>query len=1025
MDSNLDSPGMGTVHIEEEYQSSTKDSDSSETSYWKNGVFRQIWIELQSRFFLLTVLISSFGIGLLFLGFAIGPTFFDYVLSTTTIILCFLMFTAFCFGESSAKGFFLTVGFGYLFVGINLIFGSAARNGALTGTGDSNIVVQFNICGRTFEVVSIFIGLIIANIRVRGWIPKVLTVVICIASQILMVSGIMRWKTFVRLVDETGEDTYPRTILENLFIGFFACLLILVIFRRPAFRPNVWVNLTLGLAFRLAQTIMAANIANFNGGPSYTVATTLRCFSFAFLFSSLGVATLRNPIKTMHHDTQKKTAALHIHQDMISWMIEQFPSIVVLLDNRGEICHLNRYAVKSLGLRSMRMSSTHFLRCFTFTDSEVCQMQLDELILSGDPNTQLSFRSFDGESRSIEWTIKVLRTDNEHLPELLAEEELKTFEESVQILCLGKDVTDKVTREMALVGAREEAIRLAHMKDTFVANISHELRTPLNCIIGVSDLVQQGENTSDVLQGMFVIIRTAANTLLGLINDLLDFAKLTQGQLKIVCQTLLLREFVENSCMALSVLFRDSDLGFGYRISSECPEYIVNDENRLRQILHNLLTNAIKYTNKGRVTLQVMMNQEKENEGQKTVAPSLRFIVTDSGQGIHPIELEALHERLFQGGQGNLKLGSGIGLNIVKQLLLLMGGDLMITSRHKEWTRAEFIVPVIMSSSNSDSSLTRSRAESMKNHSDSTSSMRDLNGKRSRRELVSLQSHKPLICVFLVDTYLTDLLVQSLSIDLGIETFGFHTVDDTNFFLRDTAPSKMAGTKTVWKRQLSIVVSQENAEKLDAEAMRRMNVESIVQIIIATSVTTDIDRKGCSIHEPIQLSILVRLLSRTRQRAATKSSENPPLPMINTLPLDEPPVVDVQTVHLNVLIVEDNKTNQRLMLDRLKNISYDFADDGSIAVQKFLEKAPERYDCILMDQQMPVLNGIEATEQIRSIETKRQLERTHIAALTANAQKEEEDKCYEAGMDDYITKPIGFRNHCWIARNTGSPSNYL
>jgi two-component system, sensor histidine kinase and response regulator len=121
-----------------------------------------------------------------------------------------------------------------------------------------------------------------------------------------------------------------------------------------------------------------------------------------------------------------------------------------------------------------------------------------------------------------------------------------------------------------------------------VANISHELRTPLNCIVGVTDLFQQTE-MSDSTSSMVVMTKTAANSLLSLINDLLDFAKLSQGQMQINYGTFGLREFLENSALALSVLCREANIEFGYEISKECPELIVADENRFRQVLHNLL----------------------------------------------------------------------------------------------------------------------------------------------------------------------------------------------------------------------------------------------------------------------------------------------------------------------------------------------------------------------------------------------------------------------------------------------------
>ncbi|PRP85892.1 sensory box histidine kinase/response regulator [Planoprotostelium fungivorum] len=996
---------------------------------WSKGSLSQIKSEMKKKTFYMGVLLSLVFTFSFFVFLPFGDRFFLYTLTNATAVVCFLMLVV--FGISPffyCEGFFLPMGIGYGFVGLNLIFARGASTGSLTGVADTNVFIQFNTVGRVFELISLFVGILLVQKRFRGWAPLFITLFIGFVVQALFVASIINWKSFSLMQDASGNKTLIRNVVENLTFCLFIVLLALIVLRRKSFRPNVWLYLMLGMILRCIQSIMAAQIVDFTGGPMYISANVVRAFSFTYLFFSLGASTLRNPIYSMYKGVRDNNIAIKNQKLMAGWLIEQVPSIVVLLNIKGDIVHMNGYAAKSLRMKLVphRAVGESFFSFFNFVDKD-SQRKFEEMVGSTDDlSMDLQLKSYSTKievKRDIEWVVRVLRTDL-----LPTRGSLSTIEDetSLQFICLGKEITDKLQREAALEEARANAETLAKMKDTFVANISHELRTPLNCIIGVTDLFLQTELIEST-HSMVVIARTSSNSLLSLINDLLDFAKLSQGQMHIHYTHFSFRDFVENSALALSVMYKDSKLEFGYEISRDCPDTIQSDENRLRQVLHNLLSNAIKFTKKGQVTLHA----EKFLQNERGM---IRITVVDSGVGMKVEVLKALEER-FKSKE--IKSGLGIGLVVTNQLLNLMGGELSISSEYHVGTRASLTVPIshsiepqvllLSDRPRRPSDLTHSASGASSSSALVTDSVKTISSKNSRRDLVTIQNNRPKIFVLLYNDIIRAITTKTLKGDYDLDATDVPDVETLYEHLKNFPPEMRRNGKKI----VSIVIEAPEISKLDVALMDELRTLTTVQIIGVVGGVWENPGQVTIIHKPVQNSVLLRLLCRphrtitssslfgrrstsnsARQSREVRPSEINLSPVLDDKPETADEIALLEAIPIHILIVEDNKTNQKvmqMMLDRIKNVKYDIADDGSIAVDKYVTKSPDTFDCIFMDFQMPVMDGLQATTEIRRIEKERpEMKRTLIAALTANAQSEEREKGEAVGMDDFITKPIPF-----------------
>ncbi len=662
---------------------------------------------------------------------------------------------------------------------------------------------------------------------------------------------------------------------------------------------------------------------------------------------------------------ERSEAAKAIEEIRLSTIVQNAYSIILRIDKEGTVTFINRFGLNFFGYKSYELVGRKVVGSILLPDSSFAK-DFKELLKGfrenglGYLNYEIQNITKDGVPVWVYWSYSPIRDSEGNV---------------IEILCIGHDVSASKELEERLIKARMVAEETSRAKSRFLANMSHEIRTPLHAIIGMARLAKK--TARGEIKQYITNILTGANMLLSIINDILDLSKIDAAQMKLEEMSFDIREVMEETVQLLASRAHKKYLDILCQVSSDMPELVKGDKFRLQQVFFNLVGNAIKFTDKGHVILKGYVEAVEGNDA------IFHFEVIDTGVGIPEEKQAAIFDAFTQADNSVTRRfgGTGLGLTLCKKLVQLMRGNIWVDSKEGKGSIFHFT---------------------------------------ARFKIAQLEYRPKALLDF--DPAAAVILVADINpisrhiVSEGLREFGFPVIEAKN---AKDAIAALNG-KDENPDEVKVVILDENIMEPTLLAQFESMEGNYPPLILLCRVLAE------SIYEDRILNVKRYLLKPVTRRTLLNTIREiivEPKSNDNDFGEDLAEKKEEAKMPLKILLAEDYFLNQQLAAVMIEQAGHDMkvAENG-LEVLSML--AREKFDLILMDIQMPHLDGYSTARIIRAIESrsvidaeldpslierlKAMLSGGHIPiiAMTAHAFPEDMEKCFEAGMDDYLAKPF-------------------
>ncbi|NNE34881.1 MAG: response regulator, partial [Rhodothermales bacterium] len=635
-------------------------------------------------------------------------------------------------------------------------------------------------------------------------------------------------------------------------------------------------------------------------------------------------------------------------------LFENVPAGIYRVSPDGKILAANSAFVKMLGFANTKELLTKNIKRNSFVDEEA-RLRFEKTLAE-----RGAIRGFDTLWRTHNGTALYVRENANAV--MNSDGTVRYYEGTIEDITARKRAQSAMKRQArelaAMVRELEKAKVVAESatraKGEFLANMSHEIRTPMNAVIGMTSLLRDLDLTHE--QADYVdTIRVSGESLLAIINDILDFSKIEAGRVELETRPVSVRSTIEGAVDLVAAKAAEKNIELVCDIGDEVPSSILGDSTRLRQIVVNLLSNSVKFTKRGEVVVTAAV---KEHVGDEL---TIQVSVRDTGVGIPADRLGRLFKAFSQADSSTTRKygGTGLGLAISKRLTELMGGRIWVESEHGTGSTFSFTFTASVDPAAEPEGIAGIQAT--------------LTGKS----------------ILVVDDNATSRRILSKS----LEAWGMNAI------LCSTGEEAVRAVEEGTTANI-VLIDRElpgiDGLRTSAEIAKILPSASFVMMSpFGRRETEDDESDAYRINKPVKLVRLYDALHAAIDSDYRRTHTDDDAPEINTQMGEDHP--------LRILIAEDNLINQKVALRLLERLGYK-ADVVANGLEALVSVRHVDYDIVLMDVQMPEMDGLEATRQLCKLYEKH--ERPRICAVTADAQASDRDACFEAGMDDYLSKPV-------------------